>query len=195
MIKGIENDIANLRKEGKTYSQIKEQLGCSKTTIAGYCRKLGISDPNLGRIIILSEEEIDNINKVYEEGNSIRKTAKLVKRSAGVVRKFLKNIRSRNKTMTRSQSVVNWRKRVKLRLIEYKGGKCKICGYDKCVAVLTFHHLEPLKKDFAISGKSRSYEKLKEEVDKCLLVCSNCHIEIHQGLHGGVAELALAAVC
>jgi hypothetical protein len=71
---------------------------------------------------------------------------------------------------------------VKIRLVEYKGGKCQICGYNKCFNALEFHHLNPNSKDFTISGKSLSFEKLKYEVDKCILVCSNCHSEIHAGL-------------
>jgi hypothetical protein len=72
------------------------------------------------------------------------------------------------------------RKRLKLKLIEYKGGKCEICGYDKCIIALEFHHLDPNKKDFNIGGScAMSFEKCKKEVDKCILVCSNCHREIH----------------
>jgi hypothetical protein len=75
-----------------------------------------------------------------------------------------------------------WRVRTKLRLIEYKGGKCVCCGYNKCARALQFHHRDPSKKDFQISGTSRSYERLIQEVDKCELVCSNCHNEIHDEL-------------
>jgi hypothetical protein len=51
--------------------------------------------------------------------------------------------------------------------------------------VLQFHHLDPTKKDFTIGGKSWSYERLKQEVDKCILVCANCHIEIHEEINIG----------
>lgn len=72
------------------------------------------------------------------------------------------------------------RRENKSKLIEYKGGKCEKCGYNKCDAALEFHHLDPNKKDFGIASfKSLSLEKLKKEVDKCVLVCSNCHKEIH----------------
>ena len=88
----------------------------------------------------------------------------------------------RKKVISNSESVILWRKRVKQKLIEYKGGKCDFCGYDKCNRSLQFHHLDPNEKDFSISGKSLSFEKLKSEVDKCVLVCANCHCEIHDGL-------------
>ena len=84
--------------------------------------------------------------------------------------------------ITKSESVVSWRKRTKKKLVEYKGGKCECCGYDKCIEALEFHHLDPGKKDFTISGTSRSFDILKIEADKCILVCSNCHKEIHAGV-------------
>ena len=67
-------------------------------------------------------------------------------------------------------------------MVEYKGGKCEICGYDRCITALEFHHLNRGEKDFSISEStySRSMEDLKKEVDKCILVCANCHREIHE---------------
>ena len=82
-----------------------------------------------------------------------------------------------------SRNVINWRKRKKIELIEYKGGKCEICGYKKSTWSLEFHHKDPNEKDFEISGKSWSFERLKKEVDKCILVCSNCHHEIHEKIN------------
>lgn len=67
-------------------------------------------------------------------------------------------------------------------LVEYKGGKCEICGYDKCLAALEFHHIDPDKKDFSISSSSKSIDEFKLEADKCILVCANCHREIHNNL-------------
>ena len=67
--------------------------------------------------------------------------------------------------------------------VEYKGGRCQVCGYDRCIEALEFHHLDPTQKDFGIShrGYTRSWEKVKEEVDKCILLCANCHREVHAG--------------
>ena len=50
----------------------------------------------------------------------------------------------------------------------------------RSIDALEFHHKDPNEKDFTISGKSWSFERLKNEVDKCILVCSNCHCEIHE---------------
>jgi predicted HNH restriction endonuclease len=67
--------------------------------------------------------------------------------------------------------------------IEYKGNKCQLCGYDKYKGALEFHHIDPTKKDFALSaGRLTSLEKLKPELDKCVLLCANCHREVHANL-------------
>lgn len=77
-------------------------------------------------------------------------------------------------------AVMDKRRRNKIALVEYKGGKCELCGYDKCVDALEFHHIDRNTKEFGIGfGDTRSLEKLKKEADKCILVCSNCHKEIH----------------
>ena len=83
-----------------------------------------------------------------------------------------------------SEAVQKRREKTKELLVEYKGGKCEICGYDKCVEALEFHHINPDEKDFGIGqkGYTRSFERNKAEVDKCILVCANCHREIHNGL-------------
>lgn len=78
--------------------------------------------------------------------------------------------------------VTSKRKKLKEKAIEYKGGKCGICGYNKCVAALQFHHIDG-NKDFGIADKgyTRAWETVKQELDKCILVCANCHAEIHNG--------------
>ena len=73
------------------------------------------------------------------------------------------------------------RKKIRQMAIAYKGGKCAICGYDRCIETLEFHHPNSSGKDFGISSKgyTRSWNKVQEELDKCVLVCANCHREIH----------------
>lgn len=68
----------------------------------------------------------------------------------------------------------------KAKAIEYKGGKCVICGYNKCQGSLEFHHIDMEQKDYTISNhKGMSFDNIKLELDKCALVCRNCHGEIH----------------
>lgn len=136
----------------------------------------------------ITESEIIEIQSYYDKGNSLRDCQKIYGYCRGTLIKYLKT-RAIQKQSTDKQikenkikAVVEWRVRVKKRLVEYKGGKCIKCGYDKYIGNLTFHHLDPSKKEFQISGKSIAFEKLKSEADKCVLLCHNCHGEIHAGL-------------
>ena len=81
----------------------------------------------------------------------------------------------------RVDAVDKRRRLLKQKAVEYKGGNCINCGYNKCLAALEFHHVDPTQKDFALSndGHTRSWEQIKNELDKCILVCANCHREIH----------------
>jgi 5-methylcytosine-specific restriction endonuclease McrA len=83
----------------------------------------------------------------------------------------------------RQQRVLEWRRRARLILIAEAGGACIICGYDRCVGALHFHHLDPARKEFGISrrGFTRSIEKMRAEAAKCVLLCSNCHAEVEAG--------------
>lgn len=65
--------------------------------------------------------------------------------------------------------------------VEYKSGACCICGYNKCNAALEFHHTNPNEKEFTISKMRNTTfnEKTQQELDKCILICRNCHAELH----------------
>jgi hypothetical protein len=82
------------------------------------------------------------------------------------------------------------RRKIKQEAIMFKGGKCKVCGYDKCYASMDFHHLDRTKKEFSISGNNMAKDKLFKELEKCILVCKNCHGEIETGMikFGGEEE-------
>lgn len=84
-------------------------------------------------------------------------------------------------------AVSRWRRRLKQKAIEYKGGRCARCGYDRCAGAMVFHHMDPTQKDFAIGSKghTRAWEKVKIELDKCELLCANCHAEEHEKIFQG----------
>jgi hypothetical protein len=77
--------------------------------------------------------------------------------------------------------VTLWRQKMKLKAVDYKGGNCVSCGFNKYTAALEFHHSDPKQKDFGFSGKTVSWDRMKKELDKCLLLCSNCHRAVHSG--------------
>ena len=73
---------------------------------------------------------------------------------------------------------------MKKKLVGFKGGVCQICGYSRCLIALDFHHIDESTKEFELSQRdlTRSWEKIIDEAEKCLLVCANCHREIHAGI-------------
>lgn len=69
----------------------------------------------------------------------------------------------------------------KLYLLNIFGNKCSLCGYSKNISALTFHH-KYSNKEFKLDARSlsnRTFEKISKEIKKCILVCQNCHAEIH----------------
>lgn len=83
-----------------------------------------------------------------------------------------------------SERVKRYRVNSKARIIKSMGGKCTSCGYNKCPAALELHHLDPDGKDFAlgaIRANIKSWAKIVPELKKCILLCANCHREIHDG--------------
>lgn len=82
-----------------------------------------------------------------------------------------------------NKSCADRQRDIKKQSVEYKGGSCQKCGYSKSMSALEFHHLDPTEKDFNVRDfKSKSFENLKIELDKCILLCANCHRETHDEL-------------
>lgn len=92
--------------------------------------------------------------------------------------KYKNNKEKYNKLNYKSQK--KRRKNKKLELIELKGGKCELCGYNKCQAALSFHHISEKNISMdATSMTSNTFSKILKELDLCQLLCMNCHSELH----------------
>lgn len=184
MSESLKDKIINLKSKGMTYKEIGNELKCSKGTISYHCNNSG-----LGSDLKISEKLITKIKKYYNDGNSCEKTAKKFGVGKTTVRSYV-DIRKKitlteeEKKKRRVEAVVKRRRKVKEMAIEYKGGCCSCCGYDKYNGALEFHHIDPKEKDFSLGAKGHctAWEKVKKELDKCILVCANCHREIHIGL-------------
>ena len=76
---------------------------------------------------------------------------------------------------------VDIRRLIKQWALDYKGYKCSRCGYNKCLEALEFHHQDMTQKEFSISDRDikLDWKNIRQELDKCELVCANCHREIH----------------
>ena len=94
-------------------------------------------------------------------------------------RKTATKFQSKCKKCFNEYCIDRWKQR-KLDAIEYKGGKCQVCGYDKYFGALEFHHIDPSTKDCNWDKlRLKSWKDIKQELDKCICVCANCHREIH----------------
>jgi DNA-directed RNA polymerase subunit RPC12/RpoP len=95
-----------------------------------------------------------------------------------------KSFKTKNAQMTcptcKSRIIRQVRKQEAIALF---GGKCQKCGYDRCYKSLHFHHVDPDKKLFLLSANwEKSFKRIETELKKCILICGNCHQELHDGL-------------
>jgi len=120
--------------------------------------------------------KLRNQNKTYREIQLLLGCSRsLISYYVNPNRKSLKNeIQNRNR----------FARRTKYKML--LGGKCNICGYNKCMDALHFHHKDPSQKKFTISTaifgsgpKHFNEQQIMDEVQKCTLLCANCHFEIH----------------
>ena len=144
------------------YTDIIKETGCSKTTVSKYCMQAKLSE-NPKKIDEITPEILEFAQKRYNEIGNIKKVAKDLHVSyqrlvnAGLQIKKIKK-EQKEEELTPQASCAQ---KSKIKAIEYKGGKYLICGYNKSIRALQFHHIDPSKKDFGISGTTKSFEKLK----------------------------------
>ena len=172
----IKQHVKILRESGYSYDEISEKLSIGKGSVSNICKELGLAQ----KIVELTPEKVAEVQQMYDQIGNIKKVARL----SGVSYSRLRNVIVSKKVTPKANydHVKEYRKRIKQELVDYKGGKCQVCGYNKCNEALEFHHLNPDEKDFSLSGQHKSIELLKKEVDKCVLLCCRCHREVHAGI-------------
>lgn len=182
------DEIIKLRKDGLSYKQICDKTGLSKGTVSKYCRGLNENFAKYENPFKFDKKDIDKAQKIYDSGMSLREVGKIVGITRQTLSKYL-NIKEKiSKKENESkrddvERVKKWKKNLRNEIVQKSGGKCVICGYNKSIRALHFHHLDPKEKDFRISIGSISKELLLNEIKKCILVCSNCHCEIHDEMY------------
>jgi hypothetical protein len=81
------------------------------------------------------------------------------------------------------EAVTRRKQKVRRILVEEAGGRCAVCGYDRCIINMHFHHVDPATKELCMTAETgRSLGAFRQEAKKCVLVCANCHGEIEAGL-------------
>jgi transcriptional regulator with XRE-family HTH domain len=166
-------DLELLLAEGLTVRAMAERLGRSYTSVRHWLAKHGLATPRAARLAETAQARATGAETVEatcpEHGVTL------------FVRRGADGFRCR---LCRSGAVDRRRKEVKRILVAEAGGSCALCGYDRAMAGLHFHHLEPSEKAFALSarGMALSLAAARAEAAKCVLLCSNCHAEVEAGL-------------
>jgi transposase len=164
--------LSELVQRGLTLSEIGAEFGRSITTVRYWIRRYGLRSPrNVRRA---------ELERAVAEG---RRTLMKECGKHGWTTFVLENSGRTRCRRCRMEAVSEWRRRTKAKLVAEAGGCCVLCGYDRHQAALHFHHLDPTKKEFhlADTGVTRSIERLRREVEKCVLLCGNCHAEVEAG--------------
>jgi Helix-turn-helix domain len=187
---GVDEEVLEiLCDEGATLGEMADELGRSISTICYWLNRYGLQTEG-GR----SAAERHELRQALKDG---RRTVILsCKRHGETDFALVGSQRQPRCKRCRAEAVARRRRKVKRILVEEAGGRCQMCGYDKSFAALEFHHLDPTKKAFGVArrGITRSIEKVREEVRKCILICSNCHAEVEAGVKAVPVELKEAAL-
>ena len=167
----------NLTEQGLSIHQIALNLKKSKTSIRYWLAKFKLKTKNLNPKELKLLPKFKSVEKKCSRCNSIKLSSEFYNRRQGADFSPYCKICTIEQTLERQRNF-------KIKCVEYKGEKCQICSYNKYVGALEFHHLNPSEKDFSISNvKLYSFsDTIKKELDKCILVCSNCHREIHANI-------------
>jgi transposase-like protein len=174
---GIERArLEELIETGMTIAEIASELELSKGTVRHWMRRYGVRTQN-GR-----GRRARELGAAAKEAGRLEVTMTCTRHGATV---FILEGRGYYRCkQCRSEAVVRRRRKVKAILVADAGGSCVVCGYDRSVRALEFHHLDPADKRLEVSrdGVTLSLEDARAEARKCVLLCSNCHAEVEAGV-------------
>jgi transposase len=160
---------------GKSIAEIAEAVGRSKATVRHWLIRYGLKTHN-GR----GRRPSDQAKAAKQAGLA---TVMMHCSRHGETDFWLAGTGYYRCKQCRSDAVARRRRKVKAILVEEAGGACCICGYDRNMRALHFHHLDPSQKRHEINAKgvAIALDKLRVEAQKCVLLCSNCHAEVEDG--------------
>lgn len=163
-------------EEGKSFNMISKETKKSLSTIRYWANKYGIKST--------FNPFSENKQKNYSDFRYCPSCEQDCPIDNFYNRRGKKNSSVYCKDCTKKQTTERMRK-LKEKMVQYKGGKCERCDYNKYYGALEFHHLDPYSKDFSPSSlkKYTFDDRVKKELDKCILLCANCHREIHNELN------------
>jgi DNA-binding transcriptional ArsR family regulator len=164
--------LAALVEDGLTTREIAARLGFSQSTVRHWLRHHGL------RTLRARRKEANGVRGV----DPARKTMEC--RRHGATDFWLDTRGIYRCLRCRSEAVARRRRRLKEILVSEAGGRCSICGYDRYIGALQFHHRDGAAKQFGVSerGLTRSLDAVRAEAAKCVLLCANCHSEAEAGI-------------
>jgi 5-methylcytosine-specific restriction endonuclease McrA len=164
-----------------------EQLVADGASIARICRDLGMTryaaKRALKRAGLRTQRAVHLHSSREARANGVSRVVRTCPKHG--VGPFARDARGTYRcTRCSADAVSKRRRRIKAILIEEAGGRCGLCGYDRCVRALAFHHLDPDTKAFGLAegGLARSLAQARAEAAKCILLCANCHAEVEAGV-------------
>jgi transposase-like protein len=173
---GIEREpLKQLIEGGASIRQIADELGLSAGTVRHWLRQYGL------------KTHYQRYRRSPEEARSVRQAGlsevTMICAHHGETRFVPERGHYRCKRC-RSEAIARRRRRLKEILVAEAGGRCSICGYDRSAAALHLHHPEPGAKRMPVSARGVAYslDTLRAQARKCVLLCSNCHAEVENGL-------------
>jgi DNA-binding transcriptional ArsR family regulator len=170
---GIAHDtLVALVDDGKSTREIAEHLGLSQSTVRHWLRRYELRTHRARRENAHGIRGVDSDRVEMECARHGRTDFWLEGR--GIYRCL----------RCRSEAVSRRRRRLKEILVADAGGRCVMCGYDRYVGALQFHHVDGHLKEFRLAdrGLTRSLEAVRAEAAKCVLLCANCHSEVEAGI-------------
>jgi transposase len=189
--------------EGLSLEQMGGRLGKHPTTVAYWLKKHGLRATHSDRYAPKGGLPRASLEPLVAEGMTLEQMAKRLEVSITTVRYWLGRHELATAYSTRVRMLPDERPAKITRECQHvseAGGACRLCGYDRHLGALEFHHLDPSYKEFNIArrGISRSIQRARAEAHKCVLLCSNCHAEVEGGIvqldpdirRSGVAQLA-----
>jgi transposase len=169
-------ELAALVDAGMSIAQVADKLGRSKGTVRHWLRTHGLATyAQRGR------HQVDSTSAAKAAG---RLTVMRNCNRHGLTDFLIEGRGYYRCKRCRLERVSQRRRQVKSILVTEAGGRCALCGYDRCLAALHFHHRDPSTKRFHLSmqGVARSLASARAEMAKCVLLCANCHAEVESGV-------------
>jgi hypothetical protein len=157
--------LEHLISQGLSSHEIAKKMNCGQTNIMYWMKKHNLK--TLNRVREQKEKKCPRCQSFFDLSFFYQRRGKI----GGSV--YCKNCTS--------AQTVERQKRFKIECVTYKGGCCQSCNYSKSLSALEFHHIDKGEKDFEISrAKLKTFnDSIKKELDKCVLLCANCHREEH----------------